>query len=636
MKTRTDSEARDISYVTVGVILLFLSLLPSGPFGFLPLNISLYFAISLFILWASKYSLSLKEIIIRYRKIFEISLLILLFFLWFLIKVFAIHPSTTDENIYFYMAKRFSEGLIPYRDFFFAHPPMHIIIPAIIFKIAGFNIVIAKLIPVGATLIAGIFLYKMLKFVFGEIAGFAGLILYLFSYQVLMASSDMTGINITAMFVSISVYYFIANRMIAAGVFTSFAISSGLYSSPVVVLFLIWLLIKRDFKGILRYLLAFLIPFILIFGTFYLSGRENFILGVFKYHILKPEKIPDRVDIFSTMNPFIIIYGLFKNSIIFISSREFLKSIYFHSPLYILFTLTFIYFIIGSIRDIVNRKNIKSLPFYSTHRMLGFAILGFILFVLEYSSLKEIYDFYLVFLYFFMAIGAAYSLKYIYELPYNKGFWQSVFITSLIVVCLWTYKPLSQSMDRPLFGGDIKKDGERISYTYKEPHFITVLSDLAKMLYFKDYRIAGKMEPFYRHYIWNKNLSFEKAFEIADYVRNNSNVNETISGASTIAPLIALLSNRRVAAEEVDTNAKRFKSGILSEEAFFRKICSDNLRFFVISAKSYFSERYVGHSDFFRNSFIQENKFTDPGAQHFIPLDVYLFKPLYLGCGLER
>ena len=636
MKTKTDSEARDISYVIVGVVLLFLSLLPSGPFGFLPPNISLFFATSLFILWLSRYSPSLRDVIVRYRKAIEISLLVLLLFFWFLIKVFAIHPSTTDENIYFYMAKRFSEGLIPYRDFFFAHPPMHILIPAILFKITGFNIVVAKLIPITASMISGIFLYKMLKLVYGEIAGFAGLIFYLFSYQVLMASSDMTGINLTVMFVSVSVYYFISNRLIISGIFSALAISSGIYSAALIILFAVWLLIKRDLRGILKYLVAFLIPFVLIFGTFYLLGRDSFILGVFKYHTLKPEKIPDRVDIFSTMNPFIIIYGFLKNSIVFISGREFLKSIYFHSPLYILFTLIFVYFIIGSIRDIVNRKSIKSLPFYSTHRILGFAILGFILFVLEYSSLREIYDFYLVFLYFFMAIGAAYSLKYIYELPYNKGFWQSVFITSLIVVCLWTYKPLSQSMDRPLFGGDIKKDGERISYTYKEPHFITVLSDLAKMLYFKDYRIAGEMEPFYRHYIWNKNLSFEKVFEIADYVRNNSKENETIAGASTIAPLVALLSNRRIASEEIDTNAKRFKSGLLSDEFYFRRVCADNLRFFVISARSYFSERYVGHSDFVRNSFIQEKGFSDVSAQHLTPLEVYLFRPLYPDCGFSK
>ena len=40
------------------------------------------------------------------------------------------HYSATDENIYFYQAAAWAEGVLPYRDFFFAHPPLHIAPPA--------------------------------------------------------------------------------------------------------------------------------------------------------------------------------------------------------------------------------------------------------------------------------------------------------------------------------------------------------------------------------------------------------------------------------------------------------------------------------------------------------------------------
>ncbi len=636
MKSEQKEVRKDVSYVAAGIVLLFLLIFPNGPFGFLPPSIAVFIAFLVSYFWFAKYFESLDEIIKKRGRIIEISSLSLLIFFWFLLKVFCIHYSTTDENIYFYMAKRFSEGLLPYKDFFFAHPPMHLIIPAVIFKIFGFNIVIAKLIPITASLISGLFLYRLLRSISGVVTAFAGLIYYLFSYQVLMASSDMTGINLTIMFLSVSVYYLFLNKPVISGIFSGLAVSTGMYSAGLIATVVIYLLILREFRQLLRYLASFIVLVLIVFGTFYIIGGENFILGVFRYHTLKPEKIEGRVDIFNTVNPFVIMYGIFANSLNFLMGREFLKSLYFHSMLYIPFLIAVVSFLVLGIKDFIKRKELKRPPFYRIYRLIGFALLSFVFFVAEYSSLRELYDFYLIFLFYFMSIGAAYVIRYLTNLPSASKLGNAAIITFALIISLWMYKPLSESMDRPLFGQDVRKDGERIEYTYKEPQFAGFISDLAHLLYFKDYRIAGKTEPFYRHYIWNKNLSFEKAKEMADYIRANTKEFETITGASTIAPLLALLSDRRISSEEIDTNAKRFKSGILSDEDFFRKVCSDNLKYLVITARSYFSERYIGHSDFLRNSFVQDKKFTDPSAQHFRPLEIYLFKPVFAGCGLVK
>lgn len=636
MEIKEKEERRDILYVAIGILVIFIIVFPNGPFGFLPPNISIFIALVLSYGWFRNYFTGLEERFQKGEKKIEISALILLFSFWFLIKVFCIHPSTTDENIYFYMAKRFSEGLIPYRDFFFAHPPMHLIIPAIVFKIFGFNIVIAKLIPIGASLISGIFLYKLLRSISGVVTAFAGLIYYLFAYQVLMASSDMTGINLTIMFVSISVYYLFINKLILSGISSALALSCGLYSIAAPIAILIYLMIMREFRSLLKYLASLLILILIVFGIFYIIGGENFILGVFKYHTLKPEKITDRIDIFTTLNPFVIIYGIIVNTLNFLSGREFLKSIYFHSSLFIPSAIVIIYFIVRSIQDCRKRKILKEPPFYRIYRLVGFSFLAFIVFAMQYSSLRELYDFYLIFLYYFLAISAAYLIKFIYEFPKRMNLARATILSLVMFIILMMYKPLSLSMEISLFGGDVKKEGERIEYKYNEPHFVGFMSDLAHLFYYKDYRVVGKIEPFYRHYIWNKNLSFEKAYEIADYIKSNSKETDTIAGASTIAPLLALLSNRRISAEEIDTNAKRFKTGLLSDEIFFRKVCSNNLRFLVVTARSYFSERYVGHSDFLRNSFVQERQFSDPSAQHFRPLDVFLLKPAFAGCGLDK
>ncbi|MCX7943135.1 MAG: glycosyltransferase family 39 protein [Deltaproteobacteria bacterium] len=627
---------KDLSYIVISIVVLFLILFPNGPFGFLPANIAIFLAIIVAYGWARQYFVELDDKIKRGGRLIEVFSVLLFFVFWFLIKVFCIHPSTTDENIYFYMAKRFSEGLLPYRDFFFAHPPIHLVIPALIFKLFGFNIVVAKLIPISASLISGVFLYRTLKELSGVVTAFAGLIYYMFSYQVLMASSDMTGVNLTIMFVSISVYYLFINKPVLAGVFSALAISTGLYSLGVLASIFIYFLISKEFKNLLRYLVSFTIIASLIFGVFYIIGGDNFILGVFKYHILKPEKIPNKIDIFNTSNPFLILYGILLNSINFFFGREFLKSVYFHSMLYIPFCIVSLSFLVFSVRDLIRRRDAEGPPFYKAYKMVGFSILAFFVFVAEYSALRELYDFYLVFLFFFMSMGASYLIKYLFILPKVENFSKAVVYLFLILIGLWMYRPISGMLDKLLFGSDVRPEGERISYTYKKPHFVDFISDIAYFLYFKDHRIVGRMEPFYRHYIWNKNLSFEGAYEIADYIRSNTKDFETITGASTIAPLLALLSDRKMAGEEIDTNAKRFKSGLMSDDDFFRKVCSDNLKYLVVTARSYFNERYVLHNVFLRNSFVQDKKFVDPSAQHFKPLEIYLFRPAFIACGLVK
>ena len=49
-----------------------------------------------------------------------------------------------DENVYYYMGRLVSEGKMPYRDFFFAHPPLQIYLIALVYKAFGFSIAALK------------------------------------------------------------------------------------------------------------------------------------------------------------------------------------------------------------------------------------------------------------------------------------------------------------------------------------------------------------------------------------------------------------------------------------------------------------------------------------------------------------
>ena len=115
------------------------------------------------------------------------------------------------------------------------------------------------------------------------------------------------------------------------------------------------------------------------------------------------------------------------------------------------------------------------------------------------------------------------------------------------------------------------------------------------------------MERGYRHYLWTKKRQFSKAEEIADWIKAESSPEETIAGASGVAPLIALLSERRLAAGESDTNSKRFKAArvlrqqgetlsddtrrLVDDASYWNAICADNVRFLISTSRSYFTQK---------------------------------------------
>jgi hypothetical protein len=74
---------------------------------------------------------------------------------------------------------------------------------------------------------------------------------------------------------------------------------------------------------------------------------------------------------------------------------------------------------------------------------------------------------------------------------------------------------------------------------------------------------------------------FDVAHEVAAFIRQHTRPNETIFGDMDIAPVIALLSNRRLAANIVDTGAMRFATGSLEPESCWRRVSRDRLAYVV-------------------------------------------------------
>ena len=86
------------------------------------------------------------------RKILAVVCIIIFLF----IKFSTLSYQNSDENTYFYMAKLMAEGKLPYRDFFFAHPPLQVAIYSLFLKVFGMHVFLLKSIEIIFSLLTGL------------------------------------------------------------------------------------------------------------------------------------------------------------------------------------------------------------------------------------------------------------------------------------------------------------------------------------------------------------------------------------------------------------------------------------------------------------------------------------------------
>lgn len=210
-----------------------------------------------------------------------------------------------DEWIYFYMSDLVSEGNLPYRDFFFAHPPLQLYLTAFIFLISGFHVMALKLIPFIATLVSGLFLFFLMKKTTNSsAAAFLTATLFFLSYNTLLEATYSLGINETTMFVVLALYFLFASSFryheLASGICFGFAGITGLYSLvPFLVVSMYLLFLKR------QQFLMLISGFFLIFGTvnliFFIVGGIPYISQVYIYHLLKPKEESNTLILLASM-----------------------------------------------------------------------------------------------------------------------------------------------------------------------------------------------------------------------------------------------------------------------------------------------------------------------------------------------
>ncbi len=150
--------------------------------------------------------------------------------IWLVLKANGTRYSTTDEALYYYAARLWTEGKWPYRDFFFSHPPLHIAVPALAYKLLGYNFLVGKWLSVLASLGAAIATWRIARRLLGVPAGVLTLGLNLFAAEVLQASTNLTGVNLTTCWMMWGVWAILRSRFLLGGALLGAAAASGFYA----------------------------------------------------------------------------------------------------------------------------------------------------------------------------------------------------------------------------------------------------------------------------------------------------------------------------------------------------------------------------------------------------------------------
>jgi len=537
------------------------------------------------------------------------------------------------------MAGNLFRGSIPYKDFFFAHPPGHLLFIAPFFAF-GFNLITAKLIPVIVSTLSSLFIYLTFRHAGYKMAGIIFIFLYLFSYQILMGSTNLNGENLMAMFLAMSIYFASRGNYFFSGIASAFALTTGLYSiAAVIAIGLAVCFLNKTHRCKLfpaaQFWLGVVIILLVVFGSARAIAGDGFIEGVFKYHFLKAPK-SGRIDIFAHSNPLQIIGNYLHNLKIFLQEKILLRSFYFHSPIYMLATGYILYtslkaFYLWFIVPVLTKPKVaarKSKQFNQLDSLAQLGVIGTLLFILQFAAFNEFYDFYMVPMLLFTILPAGIFIIKMVNTPINYPDlgWLGL---PVLIMTLWLSLPLSSEALRTLWPQEFKHQGEKITYQWHDPIAFKPVAKLCKQLFYSDYRERGTVTPFYQHYIWNKSLGLQKINELASFIRIKSKPNATISGASNIAPLVALLSNVDMANKEADLNNKRFKTGLLTDSEFLQKALNDHLQFIISTPKSHFTPYLMQTNPLYKNRFKKVANFIDYGVLHHskgFKIDVYEIK----------
>lgn len=527
--------------------------------------------------------------------------------LFLTLKSYSVHPTMTDDWIYAYMARRVTEGALPYRDFFFAHPPLHLFALAASLPFLGFTVAGVRAAPALATALSGVFVWMLARRLGGRIAAFVALPLFLLALDVLRCSSHITGTNLALMLWLAGAAAMSYRRWRTSGALLGGAALTALYTIPltaglVAVAFVFRSSPRLSRDAAWRTGLFFAICFAGVQLLAALPAPQAYVRDVYQYHGMKKE---NREVGEATAMRALAYHALHVHSI----------------PLAVA-ALVALGLAGGAVSaGSAGSKQRKPSPRggrseFAERRMSLLLVAALAaLYGLFCTTLREVYTYYLLPLYALLAGLAGLSVAALYHaartLIARQAGRSVVTALAVLVVAIAATEKL-----RPRDGDNTPRNVV-VPYTWDDAPLPPVWNQAIRAAFWRNERRAGDVVCPVTRYLWHESDYLSSVDSLVARVKRDSPPEARIAGDSHLAPLVALLSGHRIPLDEADTNTKRFSSGLESMPAFLGRMDRPELTWIVVN-----DDRYIDSYDEFRHwrqaNFSSVFHATEPGRHEVV------------------
>ena len=482
------------------------------------------------------------------------------------LKQFSYRYVPGDENIYYYMAKVMAEGKAwPYRDFFFAHPPVQLFVAGSVFKLCGASYVVARSLPVSVGSMCRI----------------------------------EPGVNLGLALLLWGIYALLLRRDLLGGVLLGLSAQTVVYALPGVMMILLWRFLEEPRRALRAAGAAVGLYLLISLGCLLLAGGD-YTEAVFKYHLMKKPKEQDKAGIFS---------------------RVFLLHNFYLAWAPVVAAGALVWWRRESPKatppqrrggaggpgeppagkrakaDRKQRKKAAELEAGDGDRPCGrISVLlasrqglavGLILYVAGYAvfllQLREWFDFYFLIMFPALALLVGYAMGEIavgVTGLFRKASWalalRSLLLCVLVGVGYGTVKR-SQRQQYP--------EAKDRSYAWFDAPSLGSGNSWVRGAFWCETRHIDRDYLGPTYYLWHEMRHLDEVQGAVDFIREHSKPGDRLFGESGLAPLVAFLADRDLAGFAADTNTKRFSSGQWTIRGLLATIDLPELRYVIASKK---------------------------------------------------
>jgi hypothetical protein len=480
------------------------------------------------------------------------------------LKTYQLTLGNSDENIYFYMALRtVTDGLLPYRDYFFAHPPLHLGLGVLALWFGslvhgagaiaspeawadgGAAVECVKAVGVVAGAVGGVAIWRAVHRVAGAVPAWLAGVSFLFAPDLL--HSYFTGIAEALMFSALGLERVVAGRDRQAGLCFAAGCLVAMYVAPAGLA--IWLvLLAVDRRRALTLALWTAVPLLLVHGVFLLWAGRAYWEAVFAYHLRKP-----------------------KNESI---AGEELLLLLRKSSLLVMAVPAALVALLGGERP--TRERLRADP---RLQLAAYALAALALTLLFVTATRAVFHYYFVMLMLGLAplaglawgelvrraVALARAARAHVALRAPATALGALLAFPVAGLVLERLPPVrrAQTPDK-IVGGTAPRE-------WHDSPVLGPFNGAVRALFWEDTDVLGRVYSVPTRFLWDASRRFEMADLMARYARTLP-PEATVFGDSTLATAVALRAGRRLALDEADTNFMRFKSGITPPAAFVARL----------------------------------------------------------------